>query len=432
MNFTRFTLCLSIFLVFSSFYLAQDIDSNIDSLNLVGHIAYVGNDSNVYTMDMSNAEIFQLTEDGTEQSSYEFPTWSIDGQLAYFCCSVRGFESPRLDVYISTNAVSPGKSFYSQEGERHIYAYWSPKTCESEQCGDLAVLIQDLSESRLNVELFNSQFTEGQRSLGEGLPFYYSWSSNGDHIVIHRNNNTLQYYSVKSADTISAFDDNLGSFLSPGWSPVDDRILFASSTDEETSDLTVINSLKQITLADNIEGLVSFSWSPNGQYVAYRVATSDSISSLYVIDSITGDIVARSNVSGVLSFFWSPDSTKLAYVTLSNPPGTFDINSQTTGNVAYLVQNVDGFAWNILSIIDSTNILSSSFIPTISMQYLFTNFDQFAQSHSVWSPDSQYIVYSERESLDSRNSMITIINTENTDIEPVHIAEGTFAIWSYK
>jgi TolB protein len=405
----------------------------IDSLDLEGKIAFIGEDFNVHTLDLATFNITQLTKDGTRQAKYEFPTWSYDRQLAYFCCGVRGVNAMDLSIYLSPDGISEGIQYYDQLGERHVYSYWSPVTCKSDDCVDLAVLIQDPSETQLKVELFNSHNKEnGQRSLGNGTPFYYSWSPSGESLLLHRNNRLLQYYSISSAETVSAYDEPLGIFSSPSWSPTDNRILFASLSDTDISQITLLDNGTPKILADNLQGNVSFLWSPDGQFIAYRVANSNSISSMYVIDSDNGEVVARSNVSGILSFFWSPDSSKIAYITLANPPGNFEINNQTSGNTTALIQLEDGFAWNILNVTDSSNILLNSFIPTVSMQYLFANFDQFAQSHNLWSPDSQYIVYGERNSIDSRDSHITIIDVNDPNTEPFKVTDGSFAVWSYQ
>ena len=433
MKHTQYFISIIVFILLSIVGVATSQDIDIDSLGLEGKIAYVGDDFNIYTLDFATSNISQLTEDGKRQAKYEFPTWSSDGQLAYFCCSVRGFSSLHLSVYLSTDGISEGVQYYDQAGERHIYAYWSPKTCEDENCADLAVLIQAPSQNQLKVELFNSQdLQNGQRSLGVGVPFYYSWSPSGDSLLLHRNNNLLEYYSISSANIMSAFDEPLGAFLSPSWSPVDNRILFASLSDTDKSRLILLNGENQDILAENLQGVVSFSWSPDGRYVAYRVASSNSISSVYVVDSESGELIARTNVSGVLSFFWSPDSSKIAYITLSNPPGTFDINNQTSGNVMALTQIDDGFSWNTLDIVDSSNMLLNSFIPTVSMQYMLSNFDQFAQSHNVWSPDSQYILYSELTTIDSSESQITIVDVNDPNISSLTVVGGSFAVWSYK
>lgn len=405
---------------------------DLDSLNLKGEIAYIGNDFNVYSVDFASGNRYQLTDDGTDSAKYEFPTWSANGQLAYFCCAANSSELPQLSIYISQDGHSNGEVLYDERGKRHVYAYWSPVKCFDINCVDLSVLVQDFSQSQLRVELFNSNdLRNGQRTLGDGLPLYYSWSPIGDSIVMHRNNNLLQYYSVDTANIDKAFDQSLGNFLSPSWSPIDNRILFAKSTTSGLSQLATLNEDQIKILSEEFEGVASFSWSPDGKYIAYRIIQPESLSSIFVINANTGDLISQSNVSGVISFFWSPDSTKIAYVTLSNPPGTFDIENETVGDTTYLAQTIDGFAWNILNIDDNTNILLNSFIPSFEMQYILTNFDQFAQSHRFWSPDSMYLVYSDRVNLESQQSVIKLINVENPNIEPVELNEGFIAIWSF-
>jgi TolB protein len=187
------------------------------------------------------------------------------------------------------------------------------------------------------------------------------------------------------------------------------------------------------TIGNPVDGVLSFSWSPDGKFIAYRYVTSDAISPVYVIDAETGDYISQSNVSGVFAFFWSPDSQKIAYVTLSNLPGSFDIRNDVSGGLtAYMVQDVEGFSWNILHVEDNTNMLLNSFVPTNDMQYLFTNFDQFAQSHRIWSPDSRYIVYSEVVNIDVITPQITLLDTSSGQIEPIYVADGLFAVWSFE
>lgn len=427
MRLRQFLLTTIIFFSVSFLSLSQDLN------DLIGKVAYIGNDSNIYTIDLNTDETIQLTFDGSTMSSYEFPTWSKDGQLAYFCCNVIGSEAPKLSIFLSDDGVSNGLLVYEKESERHVYAFWSPVTCETDLCVDLAVLIQDFAQTQLRVELFNSNDIEtGQRNLGVGLPFYYSWSPDGDSLVLYRNNDRLQFYSVGTANIDTATDQQLGTFLSPAWSPTDDRILFALAN-QDKSQLAILENGNINIVSDELDGLVSFIWSPDGKYIAYRVAQRDALSMLYVIDAQTGERISQSSVSGVISFFWSPDSTKIAYITLSDTLGSFDIrNSDSIGDKTYMVQSVDSFAWNILNIDDSSNILLNSFIPSLEMQYMLNNFEQFAQSHSFWSPDSQYLIYSHYVDEDFLNPRISILSVMNPNSTSTQLADGKLGIWSYR
>jgi len=408
-------------------------ESIINRVELVGSLALVGSDYNIHTVDFETGETVQLTNDGASRARYEFPTWSRDGKLAYFCCSVRGSESPRLNVFVSENGSMSGDLFYNAEGERHVYAYWSPVTCSTEDCVDLAILIQNFSEPQLRVDLFNSaSIANNERNLGVGTPFYFSWSPSGESMVMHRNNRLLQYYSVDTNEVVSAGIQSLGNFLSPGWSPKDNRIAFASTSEDSLSLLSIQEDNDVFNISAGIDGIISFSWSPNGQFIAYRYITRDIVSPVYIVNAINGELVAQSNVSGVFAFFWSPDSNKIAYITLSNPPGTFDIRNTGQIGRAYMMQSLEGLAWNVLNIADNTNTLMSSFVPTLEMQYLLTNFDQFAQSHSIWSPDSRYIVYGDIIDLDTASAVITVLDTDNSQLDTIAIQDGVFAVWSYE
>ena len=69
-------------------------------------------------------------------------------------------------------------------------------------------------------------------------------------------------------------------------------------------------------------------------------------------------------------------------------------------------------------------------MPTTEMVYLLNFFDQFAQSHSVWSPDSAHIVYSQM--ISEQQQVISILDMTRPDTVPFNVAEGVIGIWSYR
>jgi hypothetical protein len=64
------------------------------------------------------------------------------------------------------------------------------------------------------------------------------------------------------------------------------------------------------------------------------------------------------------------------------------------------------------------------------MFYLLAFFDQFSQSHQLWSPDSRYIVYAEM--IDGGESLVKILDTTADAFVPFTVAEGEIGIWSYQ
>jgi TolB protein len=136
-------------------------------------------------------------------------------------------------------------------------------------------------------------------------------------------------------------------------------------------------------------------------------------------------MVARSSTNSVLAFFWSPDSEHIAYVAPVSSPGSFSAKPYN----APVLQETAGLAWTVLDIEDSESRTYGSFFPTEEMIYLLTFFDQFAQSHRIWSPDSRHLVYS--EVTPENEAVISLIDATQAVSVPLIIAEGVIGVWSF-
>jgi len=261
--------------------------------------------------------------------------------------------------------------------------------------------------------------------IGRGGPFYFSWSANGENMLWQRNNARLDIFNLQERSITEELPYTPGIFQTPHWSPVDDRLLVGTlNVDETTTDLVVVANGETNTLVEALPGVVYFSWSPDGNYVAYTMRNE----TLVVMDSQTGEVVAETIVNGIGPFFWSPDSSKVAFVTLASPEGTFTTSAGVTARPAPQPELPD-LAWSIMEVDDGEVRRYSAFVPTPELVYLFTYFDQFAKSHSLWSPDSRYLVYSEVSEEDE--PVISIIDTSVQDTFPLTIANGYLGIWSY-
>ena len=407
--------------------------------DISGKVVYVGDDHNIYTVDLESNSEHQLTDDASDERQYQWPTWSVDGRLAYFCCDPQSARENKVEVYITDDFRSGGEAVFQGGQQTAIYGSWSPASCmEAENCRDFTVLINHLDRRNesMTLERIRSN-SEGvnSRTIEAGLPFYYSWNPNGEQIVLHRNNRVLQIFDLIQNDVAFSVQQPIGTFQAPSWSPVDDRILFAAEGEARfTSDLRIVSGGVIDTVVEAIPGLIAFAWSPDGNYIAYRYTTSQEVSELIVLDAITKEVVATSPVDGVLAFFWSPDSTRLAYLTLATPPRPF---STSNGSRFYaapptLVQVPDGIQWHILNIETKNDHSYSAFVPNPDMVYLLLYFDQFGQSHRVWSPNSNYIVYTERSDANPESDIVNILYVEQADSVPITLAEGTFAVWSFE
>jgi TolB protein len=310
--------------------------------------------------------------------------------------------------------------------ESFTYAYWSPADCAAgANCRDLAVLLSSQAAGGFIVELVRHEGdTLSNDQVGTGAPFYFSWSPDGSRMLWQRNNSRLDIYDVENGGIAQALDQQPGAFFAPAWSPVDDRFAFGELNEARTTDLVVLDGDVVTRLAQNIEGLVSFSWSTDSTNIAYVSPREP----LRVVNSETGEEISHSSDIGILAFFWSPDATKIAYLTLEVPPGSFSAKGQLA-KPANQQDSPARVVWSIFDVETAEIRRFSPYVPTRDMVYLLTYYDQFSQSHRVWSPDSRYVLYSEITT--DGDPAIQAIDSLNSSGTPMFIAEGTLGIWSF-
>jgi TolB protein len=144
-----------------------------------------------------------------------------------------------------------------------------------------------------------------------------------------------------------------------------------------------------------------------------------------VLDALTGETIARSTSTGAIAFFWSPDSQQVAYLTLASAGGTFSASHLQAQGPTQPV----GIAWSILDVSSGEVRQYGQFFPTQETLYLMQFFDQFAQSHRIWSPDSRHLLYSE---VTTSGPVINLLDTAQRGSVPISVAEGVIGIWSYE
>jgi Tol biopolymer transport system component len=401
-------------------------------LDVPGQIAYVRVDHNIYTLNFSNGDPTILTDDASLDRRYQYPVWSDNNKLAYFCCDPAYSTIPRTQVYISPNGSDSGKLAYDESGAGFTYAFWSPGECASSQdCRDLAVLLSRASPPGLSVELIRSSENNVEsKTLGTGSPFYYSWSPDASRIFAQRNLRQFDIFDVNS-DTTQSLIYRPGRIQAPQWSPIDDRLLAGILNEDGMTDLVIIEDNSIQILKAGLTDAVAYNWSPDGNYVAYRTVTArGQLSQVFVVDVVTGDAVGETLADGVISFFWSPNSEHLAYITLATPRGSFNAHNPSTIPVSFDLQETEGFAWSVLDIQTGDARSYGAFLPTLEMVYVLSFFDQFSQSHRIWSRDSAYLVYSEIAGDDEM--ALNIIDARRPDSSPIFVADGVIGFWSQR
>lgn len=395
---------------------------------LAGKIAYIGTDNNVYVAQSLDGQMTYtaLTTDADPMRHYQWVTWATDGRLAYFCCDIRFQNRPfKLEAYISGTGDTRGKLIYEQEDEGFTYAYWSPSNCDTgERCRDLAVLITRPNEA-FKVELIRDSIdSPSTRTAGTGTPFYISWSPDGAKMVWQRDSRIITLYDVQSDSELQTLGATIGVMQAPVWSPIDDRFLLTVNDGANGSNIAVSDGESITILREGVFGLIGLSWSPDGRYIAYSSLLQNGESVLAVLDATNGAVVNVLRTTFLISYFWSPDSSKIAYIS-----PTF---ADTQGASVSLVQQntPPRLTWSVFDVTTGANQRYASWLPSDEMLYLMTYFDQFAQSHRVWSPDSRYLVYGVTD--DRGLEQVIILDTSASDTLTYTLAEGRIGIWSYE
>jgi TolB protein len=359
-----------------------------------------GTDGNLYLVSPDGERRFALTTDASARRVYAQPAWSPSGeQIAW--TGVDGAER-----YLITSSFDATDRQDLPVPFLPFYINWSP---QGDQLAYLSNWLE-LDEPTMALRLVDvAEEGNSVQTLAAGQPFYFSWAPDGEELVTHIGNERVELRSRAGVTKSLAFTG--GFFPAPQWVPDSDRLVFAK-TDSGVQRL-VITDLdgKELTELTDFADRISFSVSPDGRQLAYvvteRNAPSSHLGPLYVVDTQTRqtrEIADRP----VLAFFWSPDGQKLAYLAL---------------DVANGMLASRWFVWD-----GKTTTGYARFFPSmVFLQNYLAFFDQYAQSHRIWSPDSTAFVYA--GIAPTRESGIWVQEL-GEGVAPRRVAAGVYATWS--
>lgn len=369
----------------------------------VNRLLIVGTDGNIFTMSPTSGNRVELTSGASARLLFRQPTWNpVGDQIAW--TQVRtaddGVENTLITSDIDgSNRIEvnvPFPPFYlswSPNGERLAYlSNWMRGRTPS-----MALRLVDLAEETVRA-----------RTLAEGQPFYFWWAPDSENMITHIGNERLMLQTASGQQ--ETLQSTSVGFPAPQWSMDGERLFFAFD-DEQARRLVVADATGEVQ--DEItrfDGRVSFTLSPNDQQLAY-IVTDESVSAaalgpLYVIDLATQRTIELSS-EPVFAFFWSPDSTKLAYLSL-----------EETNRGAAL-------RWNVWDGESRRTLQRFSPSRTFLNEYLVF-FDQYAQSMTIWSPDSTAFTYAGSDISGTFGVWVQPLELD----EPVYITNGTLSSWS--
>ena len=394
----------------------------------VNRIAFSDGAGSIFTVSPDGSGLVTVAQGSPTSGAvrYTFPVWSPDGGSLVFSSfvivanAVSQSALHRADADGDSGIVTLAIDNTSQSGVGpgvpHFSA-WSPN-------GDQIALTTS-GEFGIGSMLLGSHTGESPKGIALGAPLYINWAPDGNSILIHQDAG-LHIIPVDglTSGTPAVVGNGSISFNSPSWSP--DSQSFAH-VERVGSKASVVLTRRDDPSAHEViadaDTRVGLGWSPDGTRLAIARSSGASFHTLSLIDVETS--VEQTIFEGeVRAFWWSPDGTKLTI-----------IEDSPVIDFAHL--------WSVINV--ETGDVTPLVTQIVSDQFLFVQvfFDQYAESHNVWSPDSTKIVISGAlldaqevtkpggaidlpETFESQIWVVDVVGVE----DPVGVGRGTIASWS--
>ncbi|MEZ4664333.1 MAG: hypothetical protein R2911_42925 [Caldilineaceae bacterium] len=359
--------------------------------------------SNLFTVQPDGSQRIALTRDAARTRQYSQPTWSPDGQrIAWAEVHAQGGELvSSIQVGYANGAApenlalpfAPFYIYWSPDSQKLVYlSNWTDNNLPS-----MALRMVNLTADGLDAE-----------TLGQGQPYYFSWAPDGQQLLTHVGDERI---SIRSIDGVEeTLSEASSGFPAPQWSPNGESLIYARD-EAGLRQLVVANQAGETQkVITDYNGIISFSLNPLGNLMAYTVAeqsgTSAAFGPLYVVDVQSGRTQQLSQAR-VFGFFWSPDGEKLAYMAVERSQGRTMLR------------------WHVWQ--ESGQQKYALFVPSgVFLERYLAFFDQYAQSMTIWAPDSRAFTYAGVDS--DLQSGVWVQQLDEG--KPARISNGVIALWS--
>jgi len=393
-------------------------------------------------VETADGQLFTMLGDGTNQipltaasegTRNRFPTWSPDASRLAWVTSAPDGSAPevraaRFDGSAWTEQATPTSPFLLS---------WDPTATRIAALGPgdtgLELGVVDLAAAEPSYQ-----------SVDQGSPFWFSWSPDGDALLVHASGVRLDRVPLEGSPQV--LEQLPGAFQAPQWLDGPVPLVYADTVDEQDF-LVVAGDLGAGRRAiATYDGYLQFAVAPESGLIALQVldpalapvpetitASFQSEELVDLVDPIPRDQLTLMATFGgdpivlhpdprtprsegpVVAFTWSPDGAQLAWL-IETLPAQGGCDSETA---VY-----EWRFWTGSAIVDGPR-----FVPTATFACNYVPFfDQFEQSVSFWSPDGTQVVYAGTDVDTGERGIFT--HQIGSVAAPTKLVDGELGVWS--
>lgn len=364
------------------------------------------------------------------------PAFSPDGtRLAWSELRPLGAGGDQFDTYLVTANVDGSDPIDTRTPFLSFYSSWDPTSARVAFIGNagpsVGMGLAEVGRGAARGELVST-----------GIPYYLSWNPTGQ-VMLARVANELQL--IGFTGIVDPLFSVTANFRVPIWAG--DSLFFPQWRGEHQELIRLDLETDERQVIARYDGELVFIVDPTSRLLALQTMPLDPETDLAsvarinnpelsgaiqvgaddvpllepgldVLDLETG-VLSRISDDPAVAFYFSPDGQQLLVLAVDENLADDD------APVDEIVRAGSWLRWDRWS--DGAVLPLARFKPSpVSIQYLLF-FEQYAQSHTFWAPDSSSFVYA---GMDENGDDGIWVQAVDGELDPVLISNGTFAVWS--